>query len=727
MQLKFSLPSKQRALLCLDKGEKIEYCVPSDIAPDGRLCRGRFIVVTDRRVAVVSDECRNYPYTEYSDFLCEPMTGCGLLTALCGGERVLLARVSAHHLTRLSYVAAGIAEVVANSGYVIVSKEKEPTCLKCGHAVQAADCCPHCDGKGGSFRRFLQLCKPYWWRLMLVSLIMLIVSAAQLYTQEVQQGFIDNVLRPQSGSPGEVIAFVLITVALGAVSVIATVVKNIMCARLGSRISSDLRARVFERVQQLSMAFINRRKPGELMARIQQDTMHVSEFMKHIFSEAMSNILTMVGATVLMFCINWRLALLAVAFCPMAIILPRIFHQKIFRLFRSQWRRNDRIKSRLQDVISGIRVVKSFGREQSEAARFEQLSDRLARTQSRNECFWAAFFPLLTLAMGLGLNFVTYFGGVSVLGGSMTPGTLNQFIAYSSMLYTPMRFMARLPRMLMRMLTSLERICDVLDEEDDLLSGGEAVGHRIEGEIELKDVTFGYEKYRPVLEHVDLKIKQGEMVGLVGASGTGKSTMINLIMRLYDVDKGQLLIDGVDVRDMDKDTLHSQIGVVLQETFLFSGTLLNNLRFAKPDATYAEIVSACKQANAHDFICAMPDGYNTYVSERGHNLSGGERQRIAIARAILRNPRILILDEATSSLDTESEYLIQSAIERLTEGRTTIAIAHRLSTLKHADRLVVIDRHRIAEVGTHDELMQRGGIYHDLVTVQSIMHGVEPD
>ncbi len=245
----------------------------------------------------------------------------------------------------------------------------------------------------------------------------------------------------------------------------------------------------------------------------------------------------------------------------------------------------------------------------------------------------------------------------------------------------------------------------------------------MKGEIEFRHATFGYKSYQPVLEDLNLKIHKGEMIGIVGASGTGKSTLINLIMRLYEVDDGNLLVDGHDIKEIKSDRFHSQIGVVLQETFLFSGTILNNIRFSRPDASYEEVVRAAKLANAHDFICKTPDGYNTYVGEKGYSLSGGERQRIAIARAILNEPRLLILDEATASLDTESEFMIQKALERLTEGRTTFAIAHRLSTLQNADRLIVIDGHQVAEVGSHEELIKKGGIYYRLVKAQLEMQG----
>lgn len=275
----------------------------------------------------------------------------------------------------------------------------------------------------------------------------------------------------------------------------------------------------------------------------------------------------------------------------------------------------------------------------------------------------------------------------------------------------------------MNLISSIERINDVLAQEPFIEDVEKPVELEVKGDIEFRHATFGYKSYQPVLEDLNLTIEKGEMIGIVGASGTGKSTLINLIMRLYEVDDGALLVDGYDIKEIRSDKFHSQIGVVLQETFLFSGTILNNIRFSRPDATYEEVIRAAKMANAHEFISKTPDGYNTYVGEKGYNLSGGERQRIAIARAILNEPKLLILDEATASLDTESEFMIQKALERLTEGRTTFAIAHRLSTLQNADRLIVIDGHRVAEVGSHEELIRQGGIYSRLVKAQLEMQG----
>lgn len=275
----------------------------------------------------------------------------------------------------------------------------------------------------------------------------------------------------------------------------------------------------------------------------------------------------------------------------------------------------------------------------------------------------------------------------------------------------------------MNLVSSIERINDVMAQEPFIEDVEDPVELEVNGDIEFRHATFGYKSYQPVLEDLNLTIEKGEMIGIVGASGTGKSTLINLIMRLYEVDDGNLLVDGYDIKEIRSDKFHSQIGVVLQETFLFSGTILNNIRFSRPDATYEEVIRAAKMANAHEFISKTPDGYNTYVGEKGYTLSGGERQRIAIARAILNEPKLLILDEATASLDTESEFMIQKALDRLTEGRTTFAIAHRLSTLQNADRLIVIDGHRVAEVGSHEELIRQGGIYSRLVKAQLEMQG----
>ncbi len=487
----------------------------------------------------------------------------------------------------------------------------------------------------------------------------------------------------------------------------------------------SLRAKLYYKIQALSLSFINNRKPGELMNRVSRDTRQIRVFMQDVFGDMFSMLVTMVVSLVMMMIISWRMTLLSLVFVIVVIVITRLFWHHIHTIFHKQWLRADDLSSNLQDILSGMRIVKSFGKEERESARFTEKTRTYAAIQKKNETFWAVFYPILTFLLGVGTYIAVYFGGIQVLDGSMTVGQLVQFISYSGYLFGPLSWMTHLPREMMLMLTSLNRIHDVLDEEPILADKAESKAFPIEGGFTFEDVSFGYQTYEPVLEHISFNVKPGEMIGLVGASGTGKSTLINLIMRLYDVDQGRITLDGYDLRDVQMESLHSQIGVVLQETFLFSGTILANIRFAKQDATLEEVIMAARAANAHDFICKTPDGYNTYVGEHGYNLSGGERQRIAIARAILNNPRILILDEATSALDTESEFLIQQALNRLIKGRTTFAIAHRLSTLRDADRLVVIDKHGVAEIGTHNELLEQQGIYYGLVNAQLRMSGGE--
>lgn len=419
-----------------------------------------------------------------------------------------------------------------------------------------------------------------------------------------------------------------------------------------------------------------------------------------------------------MLALSVRLALFSFIFIPFAAMFTYGFRKKIHRRFHLQWKKSDDVNSNLQDVISGMRVVKSYGREKEEKEKFNRLADDFCHVQTRNEVFWAVFNPWMSFLMGAGVFLVVYFGGIDVLDGQMTTGELLQFVTYTQLLYQYLNWMTSMPRSLMDLISSIERINDVMAQEPFIEDVENPVDLEVKGEIEFRHATFGYKSYQPVLEDLNLKIHKGEMIGIVGASGTGKSTLINLIMRLYEVDDGSLMVDGYDIKEIRSDQFHSQIGVVLQETFLFSGTILNNIRFSRPDAGYEEVIRAAKMANAHEFISKTPDGYNTYVGEKGYNLSGGERQRIAIARAILNEPKLLILDEATASLDTESEFMIQKALDRLTDGRTTFAIAHRLSTLQNADRLIVIDGHQVAEVGSHEELIQKGGIYYRLVQAQ---------
>ncbi len=729
MNLCYTLPAAEAEALCPHLGdEKIEYCVPYDLTREGAIGADGWIVVTRQHLFRLEDGTlqETVALADCSEILCITAIDSGILAARKkeGEEDCFLCRFSMRHIVRQSYVARGATLFCRGEMRLLTSPERERYCPKCGAVLPGTDRCPHCDGGSRSMRRLWDLCSSYALPLILLTLFMAGTSVITLLQQAVQRQFIDEVLVPAEGTNGQIALFLLLMVGMLALSLTLGISKTALSNRLGTRISRDLRARVFEKINLLSLSFVDKRQTGELMNRVMDDTGQVRQFMEEVFAGMFTQLFTMAGAIVIMLVMNWKLALLTVAFLPLAALLVRVFHKQEMRLWRQQWRFNDKLNNRLQDVISGIRVVKSFGQEERETKRFKEYTARYRDLQQRNERFFATLYPFVSYLLSVGTFFVLYFGGRGVLNGTMTIGQVTQFVAYASMLFGPLGWLTRLPRMLMRLTTSLERIYDILDEEPSVAERPNAKPHEIKGDIRFENVTFGYQSYEPVLERVSFEVKPGEMIGLVGASGTGKSTLINLIMRLYDVDDGRILVDGIDMRDLDKASLHSQIGVVLQETFLFTGTIYDNIRYAKPDATQEEVIRAAKMANAHEFIVRFPDGYDTYVGEHGYTLSGGERQRIAIARAILHHPHLLILDEATSALDTETEFQIQEALDRLTAGRTTFAIAHRLSTLRNADRILVLDRHGVAEIGTHDELIRRRGLYYNLVVAQLEMHKV---
>lgn len=700
MILKYDLPFSVNRLIPQSEEERIYYAVPCDIDEEGKWQKDAYFVVTTKNLYVIQGETikETFAIRDCSEVKAEPKIGGGLLVLNYQGIQRHVVHYSARHLARYAYVARGIQILISGRNEEVVSLEYEKICPICKRAIPGTKYCPHCSKEGGFWRTFLKLSAPYKNKFYGIIVLMVLAAVVTLLNPEIQKRLVDDVLPRENGGLGAAFMCLGMMFFLSVGIVIINILKSYYCTVLGATISKDLRKKLFAKIQILSIGFINDRRPGELMNRVVRDTARIREFMQDMFCNMFTVCFIFVCDIIFMLVLNVKLALMAFIFIPFAVVITYLFRKNIHRRFHLQWKKYDDLNSNLQDVLSGMRVVKSYGKEQEEQKKFRHFAQEFCSVQTKNEVFWAVFTPMVSLLMGAGVFLVIYFGGMDVLGGTMTAGELLQFITYTQLLYQYLNWMTNMPRQLMNLVSSIERINDVLAQEAFVEDSDNPVDLTVKGDIEFRHATFGYKSYQPVLEDLNLTIKKGEMIGIVGASGTGKSTLINLIMRLYEVDDGSLLVDNCDIKDIRSDTFHSQIGVVLQETFLFSGTILNNIRFSRPEASYEEVILAAKMANAHEFISRTPDGYNTYVGEKGYTISGGERQRIAIARAILNEPKLLILDEATASLDTESEFMIQRALERLTNGRTTFAIAHRLSTLQNADRLIVIDGHRIAEV-----------------------------
>ncbi|MBO4775253.1 MAG: ABC transporter ATP-binding protein [Lachnospiraceae bacterium] len=719
MILKYDVSPKIIEKVPLGEDERLYYVIPYDIDKDGKWLKGAYLFVTTKKIRIFDGEkvTETIEIKRCSKAKAEAKVGGGILVVTADGEERVVVHYSAKHLSRYAYIARGINILISGRFEEVESSEYEKMCPKCQRAIPGTKYCPHCSKEGGFLKEFLGLIKAYKKDFVGVFMLMVLVAVTTLLNPEIQKHLINDVLKGNGGFK-QALVLLMIMFSLSVSIVVINFFKSNASTKLGAKISADLRMALFKKYQALPLAFINDRRPGELLNRITQDTTYIREFMEDVFCNLFAVLFIFIWDIIFMMVLNFKLAILTFITVPIVVVLIIGFRKAVYRIFHLQFRKNDDVSSDLQDVISGMRVVKTYGREEEEANRFKHLSAEFARTQRKNETFWAIFYPMISFLMGMGVVIVVYFGGNDVLKDKMSAGELYQFITYTMLLFQYINWMSWLPRELTLLTSSMERINDILAQEIEEKDEDTLVDLKIEGEITFDHATFGYKSYQPVLEDINVVIKPGEMIGIVGASGTGKSTLINLLMGLYEVDDGHLLIDKVDIKNIHSKSYHSQLGVVLQETFLFSGTILDNIRFSRPDATYEEIVKAAKMANAHDFICQTPDGYNTYVGEKGYSLSGGERQRVAIARAILTNPRLLILDEATASLDTESEFMIQKALERLTEGKTTFAIAHRLSTLRKADRIMVIDGHSIAEIGTHEELLNNKGIYYNLYKAQ---------
>ena len=694
----------------------------SDLAPDGTFGE-QFLALAGERLLVFAcngeaPELRaDLPVSRVSRVEIETLVGGAVLRAVVDGHRVDL--LSFSHAMSDAFGQVRIKLDAFIDGKPILEAEaRMKRCSTCGLFLgEYTRVCPRCLRKGATLRRLLGYTKPYTGRMALIGCLMTGGILAGLIPPYLTAVLVDDVLSPRANYH-LVIWLVLGLAFAGLAHTGLEIWRNRVTAWLGARISFDIRAQLYERLQWLSMRYYDHHPTGTIISRLSQDANGIQDLLAFALPFLLVNVVTIFAVGVVLVAINWKLALIAMVPLPLLFLLVRRLWRLLRRAFHNWWYRWQRFHTLVSDALGRVKVTKAFSQQQSEIGRYHFRNDDLRAAGVYADQTAGTFFPLMWLIIGSGSLLVWYFGSMLQMHHAISLGRIVAFLAYLAMVQQPLEFLGHSTQWITRALTAAERVFEVLDAESDSEKArGEVVLEDIKGEIEYRNVGFGYEKHQQVLKDISFSVKPGQMLGLVGKSGAGKTSVINLLCRFYDADEGEIFVDGVPLRDVSLWSYRGRLGVVLQEPFLFSGSVSENIAYAKPDAAPEEIMAAAKIANAHDFIIGKPDGYDEQVGERGNRLSGGEKQRVCIARAILHDPAILILDEATASVDLETEQQIQEAVARLIKGRTTFAIAHRLSTLRNAHQLLVLDEGRVVESGTHDDLKEKKGIYAKLLHI----------
>ena len=566
------------------------------------------------------------------------------------------------------------------------------------------------------FGRLFPYLRPYRGRMAAAALLVMGAAGVNLSMLWVIRRLVDTVLVQRDAA-----ALNTAIAELGALFLLQGLLimgHSYLTASASQRIMADFRTHLFDHLQGLSLGFFARQRTGELMSRLMNDVGALQTALTEIPIDLAKQVVTLAGGLAILFVMNWRLCLLILLLLPALVLIARFFGRQLKALSTGIQDETARASTILEEVLSGIRIVKSFVREDYERARFGSQIRRTLDVVLRRARIMAIFVPVITFATFAAAAAVLWYGGSQVIRGTMSPGDLIAFVLYAGLLIGPFGTFARLFSHVKEAQGALARVFEILDTRPDVTDAPDARPlPPVRGYVAMEGVRFSYDGHTTVLSDLTFNVQPGEVVAVVGPSGSGKTTLINLIHRFYDPVAGVVTIDGYDLKSVILQSLYQQIALVPQEMHLFGGTIRDNIRYGRVSASDEEIVSAAHAANAHDFITALPDGYDTLVGEKGVNLSGGQRQRIAIARAVLKDPRILIIDEATSSLDTESESLVQDALDRLMKGRTTFVVAHRLSTIQQADRILVLDKGRLVEEGTHTALLDKKGLYYHLYTL----------
>lgn len=708
------------------------FAIVGDISVKSEYCRN-VLLVSEKKIDTYEIDTdhfgRSVALDEVESAQNKRMYGNALLRLkLKSGETVNIFRYT-FSVNALSEAAAGFIGTVSSGGNVdeaydcmkAVYEKQLSVCPKCGRTLSSPGAtCIHCASKKKVVAKLGKYLIPEIKQLVFSILLAVTSTSLSLIPPMLTKSLVDDILPNRNAEKLTYVAIGL--VALHIMTHLIGAVRGTVLRKAGDRIILNLRNDVFEKAQYLPMRFYDKTSTGAVINRISGDSNTLLGFMLRITQEVVVEFFKMIGIIVVMLIMNPRLTLLSLIPVPLVVIGARIFGKKIRPFYLRIWRRWTAVASVLTDTIPGIRVVKSFTNEEGAAKRFKKENQEWYNTDASAAAILNAFPAIVNTLISIGSVMIWVFGGRMVINGSaeLTPGLLVSFISYASMFYGPVNFFANLYDSYQSALASSERILDILDAEPEHDFGKGNVLPGIKGKIEFKNVSFSFDRTKKTLKNINLTINPGDIVGIVGTTGSGKSTLINLFMRYYDHYDGEIYVDGVNIKDIDMQYYRGQIGFVQQEPLMFHDTIFNNIAYGIENCPVERVLQAADVANAHEFIVRQPDGYDAVLGERGVGLSGGERQRVSIARAVLKNPSILVFDEATASVDSETEHLIQEAIERLISGRTTIMIAHRLSTLSKANKSVVVDNGEIIECGSPEELLAAKGKYYRLVEIQSM-------
>ncbi len=727
------IPEKYKSYLYKCVNEKdVLFAVVGDLNLRGRYDESLMLFTHEKLVAF--DHCYDnvfyeLPYSEIENAQVKRLYGNAVF-------RVTLKNKQKKTVLRFSYASAEVADAAAvfinavNTGadYTYeaetvksVYHKQRCFCPKCGRKLPNPEAeCINCSGKGKIISKFARYVIPEKKPLIVCMLLSVAATALSLAPPYITKIMVDDVIPSKNSS-----MLVTVLAALLAIYILQYIMNGFRSYKLrltGDRITLNLKKDIYEKAQYLPLSFYDKISTGSVINRVNSDAAVIQTFIMKITQEAVVQAFTLVGLIIIMFGMSWKLAVFSLIPVPIVVIAGRLFGKIIGPKYMRLWRRSASISTVLANSIPGVRVIKAFTNEKETISKFQRYCDEWYKEDKKLAVPSSVFPSLITFLVTCGSIVVWFLGGQMVITGNsdISLGLLVSFVSYATMFYTPINFFANMSDSYQNTLASAEKILEIVDAEPENDFGKGNKPERIKGKIEFKNVNFAFDRSKKVLSNINLTIEPGDIVGIVGTTGSGKSTLINLLMRYYDDYDGEILIDGENIKNVDMKYYRDSIGYVQQEPLMFRDTIFNNIAFGSGRVHVEQVIHAAEVANAHGFISKLPDAYDTMLGERGVGLSGGERQRVSIARAVLKNPSILIFDEATAAVDSETEHLIQGAIERLISGRTTLMIAHRLSTLRKANKIVVVDKGEIIECGTPEELLAMKGKYYKLVEIQSM-------